>query len=367
MKEHARQKDSHRAVTSESWQLPRPFLVAGPCSAESQEQLLHTARPLAQIGVHVFRAGVWKPRTRPDSFQGVGDIGLEWLRIVKEETHMQVATEVANARHVDKALRAGIDVLWIGARTTVNPFSVQEIADALKGVDVPVMVKNPIHPDLQLWIGAIERLKKAGIERIIAVHRGFAFYGENYYRNKPKWIIPLELRQIFPGVPLICDISHISGSPKLLYEVAQHAARLQFDGLMTEVHYRPQQAKSDAYQQITPEEYRKLIERIDWLQAGDEWRIAVDLEEIRNKIDQIDRELIKVLSKRMQLVNEIGLYKKQHRIALYQPKRWAQVFRQAQQWGAKNHLPADFIARLYQLIHQESLRRQQRIMDDEEE
>jgi len=319
------------------------------------------------MGVHVFRAGVWKPRTRPDSFQGVGDIGLEWLRIVKEETHLQVATEVANARHVDKALRAGIDVLWIGARTTVNPFSVQEIADALQGAEVPVMIKNPIHPDLQLWIGAIERLKKAGIQRIIAVHRGFAFYGENYYRNKPKWIIPLELQQVFPNMPLICDISHISGNPKLLYEVAQHAARLQFDGLMTEVHYRPEQAMSDAYQQITPREYRKLIERIDWLQAGDEWRIAEDLEEIRTKIDQIDRELIKVLSKRMQLVNAIGRYKKKHRIALYQPKRWAQVFGQAQLWGSKNQLPADFTAKLYQLIHQESLRRQQRIMDDEEE
>ena len=297
--------------TLQEWDIPnnsRPVIISGPCSAETEEQTLQTARELAHAGVSIFRAGIWKPRTRPNSFEGVGSKGLEWLKSVKQETGMLLATEVANVKHVYESLKAGIDILWIGARTTANPFAIQEIADALKGLDMIVFIKNPVNPDVDLWMGAIERMHQAGIKKIGAIHRGFSSFDKSRYRNIPQWQIPIELKTRIPNIPLICDPSHIAGNRHLLQSISQKAIDLNFDGLMIESHRNPVEAWSDAKQQITPQ---KLSEMIDELVIREELPKGISLEtieDIRLKIDQCDDELMDILEKRMNLVHAIGNY-----------------------------------------------------------
>lgn len=341
----------------------RPVVIAGPCSAETEEQVLAIAHELKDSDIDLFRAGIWKPRTRPNSFEGVGSVGLKWLRRVKEETGLKTTTEVAKKAHVEEALYHDIDCLWIGARTTVNPFSVQEIADALQGVDIPVMVKNPINPDLGLWIGAIERIMKAGITKIAAIHRGFASYGEKYYRNKPMWQIPIELKRRFPELTIICDNSHICGRRDILADVAQHAMDLNYDGVMTEVHITPDEAWSDAKQQITPSVFKKLME--DLIFRKDQTNLTIskaELEGVRAEIDVLDSQLLKILEERMKLVDKIGRYKKEHDIPILQASRWNEILDKSIAKGAEKGLSAEFIGSLFRAVHEESINHQKKIM-----
>lgn len=346
----------------------RPIWIAGPCSAETEDQVLETARGLASLGyVDLFRAGIWKPRTRPGEFEGVGTIGLSWLRRVKEETGLRTTTEVANTQHVFEALKYGVDVLWLGARTTVNPFSVQEVADALKGVDIPVIVKNPVNPDLKLWIGAIERIYNAGIRRIAAVHRGFSHHGDTPYRNVPRWQIPIELRRLYPDLQIICDNSHICGRRDTLLDVAQRAFDLNYDGVMTEVHPRPDEAWSDAAQQITPVQYGELVGRIKLRQAtSNDPEYVHQIEHLRHEIDEIDDELLNLLGRRMQLAQGIGRYKKRNNIAILQSDRWAEILGRAIAKGTTKGLSEDFVTIVLRSIHEESINHQQKVMLEEE-
>ncbi len=343
----------------------KPLLIAGPCSAETESQLLNTAHQLRDMGIGLFRAGIWKPRTRPNNFEGVGEVGLKWLQLVKAETGLSVTTEVANKKHVEEALKHDIDVLWIGARTTVNPFSVQEIADALKGVDIPVMIKNPINPDINLWMGAIERIQKAGIREIALIHRGFANYGESFYRNKPQWNIPIQIKSSFHEMPMICDVSHICGRRDILQDVAQKAMNLNYDGLMTEVHERPDEAWSDAAQQITPFTYRQIIKNIEWYQNPKEELTQEGLSGIRAKIDRLDDQLLKALEKRMKLVDEIGHFKKKNHIPILQAARWNEIIERAVHKAREKNLTEEFVSRFLEIIHEESIERQQRILRGE--
>lgn len=342
-----------------------PILIAGPCSAETEEQVLATAHALAGQGIHLYRAGIWKPRTRPDSFEGVGEKGLPWLRRVKEEAGLKVTTEVANADHVEKALAFGIDVLWIGARTTANPFSVQEVADALAGMDVPVMVKNPVNPDLSLWLGAIERLYKAGIRHIAVIHRGFSYYGETRFRNAPRWQIPIEIKRLLPDVQLICDNSHICGRRDTLLEVAQKAMDLNFDGLMTEVHPLPDEAWSDAMQQLTPFQYRELIQALVVRKASsDDPEFLAVIDQLRHQIDEIDEEMIQLLARRMQLAEKIGSFKREKQIAILQTQRWNEVLQKGLRLGEQYGLSQTFMGALLKTIHQESINHQALVMNE---
>lgn len=345
--------------------LKRPILIAGPCSAETEEQVLTTARGLKDQGVDLFRAGIWKPRTRPGAFEGIGTQGLKWLKRVKIETGMPVTTEVANAQHVYDCLKFGIDVLWIGARTTVNPFSVQEIADALEGTDIPVLVKNPVNPDYKLWVGALERLYKAGLRRVAAIHRGFSSYGDSKYRNVPRWQMAIDLMQEFPGLEVICDISHICGRRDILAETAQKAYDLNFDGLMVEVHPHPDQAWSDAAQQITPERFGEmtggLVRRAV---TTDDPDFLARMENCRSVIDEIDEEIIYLIARRMQLVKEIGVIKKDKNIAVLQPERFRALREALQKRGEKNELSPEFIALFLEAVHQESINQQEQIMNE---
>ncbi|MCB0678704.1 MAG: bifunctional 3-deoxy-7-phosphoheptulonate synthase/chorismate mutase type II [Saprospiraceae bacterium] len=344
----------------------RPIVIAGPCSAETEEQVLETARGLAGQKIDLFRAGIWKPRTRPNSFEGVGTVGLGWLKKVKEEVGLKVTTEVANTQHVFEALKYGIDVLWLGARTTVNPFSVQEVADALKGVDIPVLVKNPINPDLKLWLGAIERIYKAGIERIAVVHRGFSYYGETSYRNVPRWQIPIELKRQFPDIQIICDNSHICGRRDTLLAVAQKAMDLNFDGVMTEVHPRPDEAWSDAEQQLTPDQFAELLGQLVLRQpTTDDEAFLENLEHLRHQIDDIDDELMNLLCMRMQLAERIGAYKKRNNISILQPERWGEILEKAIVKGKVKGLSEEFVAVMLKAIHEESINHQARVMNEE--
>lgn len=343
-----------------------PIIIAGPCSAETEAQVMLAARELAQQKVDFYRAGIWKPRTRPNAFEGVGSTGLAWLRRVKEETGMKVTTEVANTQHAYEALKYGIDVLWIGARTTVNPFSVQEIADALKGVDIPVLVKNPINPDLKLWIGAIERLYKAGITRIAAIHRGFSYHGDTKYRNVPRWQIPIDLKRQFPDLPIICDNSHICGRRDILQTVAQKAMDLNFNGLMTEVHPNPDEAWSDAEQQITPAEYQELMSHIVFRQpTTDDMEFLENLEHLRHEIDELDEELLNLLGQRMKLAEGIGEYKKRKNISILQASRWNEILERSLAKGRAKGLSEEFVTVVLKAIHQESINHQARIMNSE--
>jgi chorismate mutase len=345
----------------------RPILIAGPCSAETEEQVLRTARELATQDIDLFRAGIWKPRTRPGAFEGVGVEGLRWLRRVKEETGMKVTTEVANTQHVFEALKYGIDVLWLGARTTVNPFSVQEVADALKGVDVPVIVKNPINPDLKLWMGAIERIHKAGITRIAAIHRGFSYHGDTKYRNVPRWQIAIELKRRFPDLQLFCDNSHICGNRHMLREVAQKALDLNYDGLMTEVHPDPDNAWSDAEQQITPTHFGELLRALVLRElTTDDPEFLETLDHLRHEIDEIDEDLLNLLGRRMDLAEAIGRYKKRNNIAILQTDRWNEILERGLSKGKLKGLSEEFVSVLLRAIHQESINHQVRVMNQQE-
>jgi len=295
----------------------QPIIIAGPCSAETEEQVMETAHMLAEQNIDLYRAGIWKPRTRPNSFEGVGKEGLKWLKRVKQETGLKVTTEVANREHVYEALKYGIDVLWLGARTTVNPFAVQEVADALEGVDIPVMVKNPINPDLKLWIGGIERIYGAGITRIGAIHRGFSSFGNTTYRNEPRWQLPIELKRQFPDLKIICDNSHICGRRDILAEVAQQSFNLNFDGIMTEVHPRPDEAWSDAAQQITPVIFKELVDGLKMTNPEiKDGEILESIEQLRARIDVLDNELLSLLGDRMRIAEGIGQYKKRNNISI---------------------------------------------------
>ncbi|MEM6964492.1 MAG: bifunctional 3-deoxy-7-phosphoheptulonate synthase/chorismate mutase type II [Bacteroidota bacterium] len=338
-----------------------PIIIAGPCSAEGEAQVLETAHALKDQNVDFFRAGIWKPRTRPNSFEGVGKIGLPWLKKVKEETGLKVTTEVAKKAHVYECLKYGIDLLWIGARTTVSPFAVQEIADALEGMDVPVLIKNPINPDLNLWIGAIERIYNAGIHRVGVIHRGFSLAGNSKFRNEPLWQIPIELKRRFPDLTILCDNSHICGRRDILAEVAQKAFDLSFHGLMTETHPRPDEAWSDAKQQITPATFKELMHNLIIKREILEEEDLESIEALRTKIDSIDNQLMDLLGRRMQVAEDIGLYKKAKNISILQPVRWNEILQKAIEKGGERGLSEDFIAQFLKAIHQESINHQMEV------
>lgn len=344
----------------------RPIIIAGPCSAETEEQVLAAAKELSEQNIDLFRSGIWKPRTRPNSFEGVGSVGLGWLKRVKEEFGLKVTTEVANKEHTFEALKYGIDVLWLGARTTVNPFSVQEIADALKGADIPVLIKNPINPDLKLWLGAIERIAKAGITRIGVIHRGFSYHGDSNYRNVPRWQIPIELKRQFPEIQIICDNSHICGRRDTLLDVAQKALDLNFEGLMTEVHPTPDDAWSDAKQQITPSTFAELTSQLIVREPStNDIEFQESLENIRHRIDEIDDELMHLLGNRMKLAEKIGEYKKKNNIAILQTSRWNEIVEKAIVKGKLFGLSEGFVSSILQAIHQESINHQAEVMNHE--
>lgn len=344
----------------------RPFLITGPCSAETEKQVMKTAALLAEndIEVDLFRAGIWKPRTRPNNFEGIGSKGLQWLNQVKEEFGFRTTTEVANTKHVFQALKARVDVLWLGARTTVNPFSVQEVADALEGVDIPVFIKNPINPDLNLWQGAIERIYNAGIRKIGVVHRGFSQSGQTIYRNVPEWQIPIELKRNFPDIMMICDASHICGNRDNLYEVAQTSLDLNYDGVMLEAHCDPDNAWSDAKQQVTPENLKKqILDRLVVRKSGEDDETFHDnIEDLRSRIDAIDNELIQIMSNRMKISEKIGKYKKQNNIAILQQNRWNEIIDKAMEQAGPLNLSEEFISKLLRAIHQESINHQEKIL-----
>ncbi|WP_439184947.1 chorismate mutase [Carboxylicivirga taeanensis] len=344
-------------------ELKRPIIIAGPCSAETEEQTLETARQLAAQGVKIFRAGIWKPRTRPGAFEGVGTVGLPWLKKVKEETGMFVSVEVANAHHVYEALKFGVDMLWIGARTTANPFAVQEVADALTGVDKPVLIKNPVNPDLELWIGAIERVNRAGVKMIGAIHRGFSTYDKSKYRNNPEWQIPIELRRRIPELPIITDPSHISGKSEMIAEISQEAMDLNFNGLIIESHMCPEKAWSDASQQVTPQQLGEIKQNLIVRRSaiGDTPRITLD--ELRQKIDLIDKQLLETLKSRMKISEAIGKYKYENNITILQTRRYDEVMNNRRVQAEEVGLNPDFVVKVYEHIHEESINRQNQIMN----
>jgi chorismate mutase len=342
----------------------RPVIIAGPCSAESETQVMETAHSIAGKGIKIFRAGIWKPRTKPGGFEGVGEIGLQWLKRVKKETSMSVATEVATRDHVFEALKAGVDLLWIGARTSVNPFAVQEIADALKGIDIPVLIKNPVNPDLELWIGAIERIYGAGIRRIGVIHRGFSSYDKKIYRNLPLWHIPIELRRRMPTLPIFCDPSHIGGKRELIASLSQQAMDLSFDGLIIESHCNPDAAWSDKEQQITPDVLDYVL---NLLVIREEVQTTENLSELRRQIDAIDEQLLELLSKRMRISREIGIYKKEHTMPVLQSPRYSEILEKRSRMGEAMDLSPDFIRDILEEIHEESVRQQMIIMGNEKQ
>jgi chorismate mutase len=333
----------------------KPFIVAGPCSAESENQVIATAKLLCALKIDVFRAGIWKPRTKPSSFEGVGETGLKWLNRVQTDFGLKVAVEVANSSHVESALKANIDVLWIGARTITSPFAVQEVCNALKGVDLPVMVKNPIIPDIELWVGAIERLQKVGIKQIIAIHRGFGGGSDTVYRNNPQWHIPIELHRRFPNLKMLCDSSHIAGDSNLVGKVSFQAMQLGFNGLMIEVHCNPQQALSDANQQITPNEFKNILDKITVSTMDSKTEI---LSMYRNRIDDLDDALIEILAQRMQLSKDIGVYKRENNISVLQKKRYEEILQRSIDKAKAKCLNTKFIKKIIETIHEESIENQ---------
>lgn len=345
----------------------RPLMVAGPCSAETEEQVMETARLLAETGrVDVFRAGLWKPRTRPDSFEGVGTEGLRWLKQVKEQYDLPTAVEVATEKHVYEALKFGIDILWIGARTSVNPFAMQSIADALQGVNIMVMVKNPINPEPDLWVGAIERLYRAGIRHVGAIHRGFSSYEKTAYRNQPKWQIAIELRQRIPDIPLLCDPSHMGGHRKFILDLAQKAMDLNYDGLMIESHIDPDNALSDKKQQLTPGDLVTLISQLVLRDPETQDSDFINaLNELRSQIDIYDDQLLDILESRMLVADTIGKYKKEHNITILQSARWKEILTRAIDKGEKRGLSAEFITVILEAIHQESISHQMKVMKED--
>lgn len=339
------------------------LLIAGPCSAESPEQLALVAAHLQSLGIEIMRAGVWKPRTRPNSFEGKGEEALVWLRYIKQSYPIKIATEVASPLHVEKALKYGMDVLWLGARTTVNPFLVQEIANALQGVNMPVLVKNPINPELGLWQGAIERIINSGNHKVVAVHRGFSSYQKSKYRNIPSWQIALELKSSFPALPLICDPSHIAGNRNMIDEVSQKALDLGYDGLMIETHPNPDNALSDADQQVSLSGLSKILDQLRFTKKHSSDALFISqLEQLREKIDHLDQELVEILSMRKALIEKIGDYKKENNVTVFQLERWNEILSSRTEWGNGKNLSATFIQEIYRAIHDESIRIQTEIM-----
>ena len=338
----------------------RPFVIAGPCSAETEEQVMKTAWQLAKKGCHMFRAGVWKPRTKPGGFEGNGLKALPWLKRVKEETGMLVATEVATPTHVEQALAYGIDILWIGARTSANPFAMQDLADALRGTDATVLVKNPVNPDLELWIGALERINQAGITKLAAIHRGFSSYDKKIYRNLPMWQIPIELRRRIPDLPIINDPSHIGGRRELVAPLCQQAMDLGFDGLLVEAHCDPDKAWSDARQQVTPDVLDYILSLIV---VRDETVTTEGIHELRNQIDELDNQLMDLLAKRMRVCREIGQYKKEHNMTVLQPVRYSEILDKRGAQGVLCGMDAEFVKKIFENVHEESVRQQMEIIN----
>ena len=338
----------------------RPFVIAGPCSAETEEQVMATARQLASLGCNVYRAGVWKPRTKPGGFEGHGEKALPWLKRVKEETGMSVATEVATPEHVELVLEYGVDIIWIGARTSANPFAMQALADSLSGVDIPVLVKNPINPDLELWIGAMERLNQAGIKRLAAIHRGFSSYDNKIYRNAPMWQIPIELRRRIPELPIICDPSHIGGRRNLIAPLSQQAMDLGFDGLIVETHCSPNEAWSDAAQQVTPDGLYNILSQLT-IRDG-----HIDIEGIhglREQIDALDNNLVELLSNRMNICRKIGCYKKEHNMTVLQANRYKEIIDKRGAQGELFGMDSEFVKHIFELVHEESVRQQMEVIN----
>ena len=350
----------------QSWGLksPRPLIIAGPCSAESKSQLRETAKAISDLNIEVMRAGVWKPRSRPNNFEGAGVEALSWIREIQSEFDIKFIIEVAKPQHVELALAHDINMMWIGARTTVNPFAVQEIADALKGTDISILVKNPINPDIELWQGGIERVLSAGITKVAAVHRGFSFFQESKFRNPPAWQIPIELKSRMPEIPLICDPSHICGSRDHILEISQKAIDLNYDGLMIETHPNPESALSDAEQQVTPS---RLAEILHTIKIRDEKSVDQvflnQLEQLREKIDDIDREIIEAVATRMRIIEKIGDYKKDNNVTVFQLDRWKKILETRSEWGKAMLLDKNFIEEMYKVIHSESIKTQTDILN----
>lgn len=340
----------------------RPLVIAGPCSAETEEQVITTARQLADNGIRIFRAGVWKPRTKPGGFEGVGSPALKWMMEAKKETGLFMSTEVATEKHVYESLKYGMDLLWIGARTAANPFAVQEIADTLKGVDIPVLVKNPVNPDLELWVGALERLYNAGIKRLGVIHRGFSTSDKTIYRNLPQWHIPIELKRRFPDLPILCDPSHIGGARNLIFKLSQQAMDLNYTGLIIESHCSPDEAWSDKAQQITPGTLREVL---DNLVIRDTVQTTEDLSVLRDQIDELDNELLQLLAKRMRVSREIGHYKLEHGMPILQTRRYDQILTDRAGQGQRMEMSGDFVKQVLEAIHAESVRQQMVIMERE--
>lgn len=337
----------------------RPMVIAGPCSAETEEQVMNTAKQLAANGIKIMRAGIWKPRTKPGGFEGVGSEGLLWLKKVKQETGMYIATEVATQKHVYEALKYGVDLLWIGARTTANPFAVQEIAEALQGVDIPVLVKNPVNPDLELWIGALERLSAVGLTKIGAIHRGFSSYDKTIYRNVPQWHIPIELKRRLPELPILCDPSHIGGTRELIEPLSQQAMDLNFEGLIIETHCDPCNAWSDAKQQVTPD---RLKEVLSSLTIRDTKVTTEDLKDLRRQIDDLDQSLLELLAKRMRVSREIGTFKKEHDMVIVQTDRYEDILKRRIAEATNMGMNPEFMRVVLEAIHEESVRQQLEIV-----
>ncbi len=333
----------------------RPFVIAGPCSAETEEQVMTTAMQLAQHGFTIFRAGAWKPRTKPGGFEGHGEPALAWLKRVKEETGMMVTTEVATPEHAELAMKYGIDMLWVGARTTANPFAMQALADSLRGTDITVLVKNPVNPDIELWIGALERLNRAGIKRLAAIHRGFSSYEKTIYRNRPMWQIPIELRRRIPELPVIFDPSHIGGRRDLVAPLCQQAMDIGADGLIIESHCNPGEAWSDAAQQVTPDVLGSIIANLKIRDTSDD---AEEILKLRRQIDELDEQVMDVLAKRMSVCREIGQYKKEHNITVLQARRYNEILDKLGAQGAVCGMSANFVKKIYAEIHEESVRQQ---------
>lgn len=346
----------------------KPVIISGPCSAETAEQMVETAKQIAATGkVHALRAGIWKPRTRPGQYEGAGIEGLDWLMQARKETGLPVTTEVANAAHVDACLKIGVDILWVGARTTVNPFSVQEIADALKGVDIPVMVKNPVNPDLELWIGALERLNKAGIVKLAAIHRGFSSFEKGPFRNAPMWDMAIELKTRIPELNVICDPSHITGTRDLIALISQKALDLDMDGLMIESHINPDAAWSDAKQQVTPAALAHIIDGlVVRKETSDSKSFKDTLSILRDQIDQLDDEIMQKLASRMKISEKIGQYKKENNVTILQVRRWEEIINTRIALGRAMGLSEEFTNDLLKLIHQESIQVQTRVMNKAE-
>ena len=338
----------------------RPFVIAGPCSAETEEQVMTTARQLAMKGCHNFRAGVWKPRTKPGGFEGNGEKALPWMKQVKDETHMLISTEVATPEHVELALKYDMDILWIGARTTANPFAMQALADSLRGMDIPVFVKNAVNPDLELWIGAMERLNQAGIKRLGAIHRGFSSFEQKIYRNAPMWQIPIELHRRIPDLPIICDPSHIGGKRELIAPLCQQAMDLGFDGLIVESHCDPDKAWSDAKQQVTPEVLDYIL---SLLIIRDENITTENIQQLRKQIDELDNQLMELLAKRMDVCREIGRYKKEHNMTVLQTSRYNEILEKRGVQGSLTGMAPEFVAKVFESIHEESVRQQIEIVN----